>query len=65
MKYELGIKYTYTGVQWKSFGHPSSFSLSMVLQDYFKCTQTNKLVSKESSCSSSPPKHVHHLHTDL
>jgi hypothetical protein len=37
----------------------------MVLRGYFKCTHANKLVSKESSCSTSPPKHVHHLHTDL
>jgi hypothetical protein len=58
-KYELGIKYTNTGVQWKSLRRPSSFSLSMYLRDYIKCTQTNKLVSKESNCSTSPPKHVH------
>jgi hypothetical protein len=31
----------------------------------FKCTQTNMLVSKESSCSTSPPKHMHYLHRDL
>jgi hypothetical protein len=37
----------------------------MVLRDYSNCTQTNMLVSKESSCSSSPPKYVHHLHTNL
>jgi hypothetical protein len=43
----------------------SSLSLSMFLRDYFKCTQTNRLVLKESSCSTYPPKHVHYLHRDL
>ena len=60
----LEFKYTNTVVQWKSFSCLSSLSLSMYLWDYIKCTQPNKLVSKGSSCSISPPKYVRHLHMD-
>jgi hypothetical protein len=45
-KNELGIKYTSTGVQWKSLQRPSPFSLSMHLSYYIRSTQTNRLVSK-------------------
>jgi hypothetical protein len=40
----LEFKYTYTGVQWKSFHCASSFSLSMVLRDLLQ-VYSNKHVS--------------------
>jgi hypothetical protein len=63
--YELGIKYTNTGVQWKSLHGPSSpfpFNAPLRLHQIHSNT---KVSLKGSSCSTSPPKYVHHSHMDL
>jgi hypothetical protein len=65
LKYDFGSKYTNNEVQWKSFHCPSSpfpFNAPLRLHQVY----STKLVSlKGSSCSTSPPKYVHHLHMDL
>jgi hypothetical protein len=64
-KYEHGIKYTNTRVQWKSLHRPSPhfpFNAPLRLHQVY----SNKQISlKGSSCSTSPPKYVHHSHMDL
>jgi hypothetical protein len=64
-KNELRNKYSNTGVQWKSFHCPSSpfpFIAPLRLHQVY----SNKQISlKGSSCSTSPPKYVHHSHMDL
>jgi hypothetical protein len=64
-KNEHGINYTNTGVQWKSFHCPSSpFPFNALLR--LHQVYSNKQISlKGSSCSTSPPKYVHHSHMDL
>ena len=64
-KNELGGEYTNTGVQWKSLHGPSSpfpFNAPLRLHQVYSYTQVSL---KGSSCSTSPPKYVHHSHMDL
>ena len=64
-KYELGGEYTNTGVQWKSLhctSSPFPFNALLILRQVHSNT---KVSLKGSSCSTSPPKYVHHLHMDL
>jgi hypothetical protein len=62
---ELGGEYTNTGVQWKSLHGPSSpFPFNLPLRLHQVNSSTNVSL-KGSSCSTPPPKYVHHSHMDL